>query len=452
MPTGFQGHVRRTPLCREACIIEGVHLRVWAAKTAVPTLPDDLPYDDLPSDPNALFQQILATGAKGGDLVRLYHQLRAAAPVFRADFPRLQNPWVITRYEDDELLVRNAALIKDDRQLVMAGMGAGGDFIEAMRGMFSFMPPPRHTELRGLVNRGFTPRSVRQLEPHIEALVHRLIDEREEAREMDLVRDYAFRVPVTIICELLGVPLEDMPRIEGWSKTFSERADESDALSPEMEAAGNAAARQFMDFMQGLIEARREAPRDDLISRLVSIQSEAGAALSDADIVSTSLLLFKAGHETTANMIAKGALALLRHPDQLKRLHDHPELAKNAVEELLRYDTSVQMTTKFAAADVPFHDRTIEKDDTVIFFWGATNRDPARYVDPDRLDLGRDDIDHHSFGMGAHFCLGSSLARLELRHAFAALAQRLPTLRLTGEPVYKGQLHVHGLASLPVAW
>ena len=172
----------------------------------------------------------------------------------------------------------------------------------------------------------------------------------------------------------------------------------------------------------------------------------------DADIVSTSLLLFQAGHETTANMIAKGTLALLRHPDQLKLLREHPELAKSTVEELLRYDTSVQMTTKFAAADVPFHDRTIRKDDTVIFFWGATNRDPARYEEPDRLDITRDDIDHHSFGMGAHFCLGSNLARLELRHAFSALATKLPGLRLTSEPVYKGQLHVHGLASLPVAW
>ena len=411
-----------------------------------------LPYDDFPPDGDAIFQQILATGATGGDLARLYHQLRAAAPIFQADFPRLQNPWVITRHADDELLVRNASLIKDDRQLVMAGMGEGGPFIEAMRGMFAFMPPPRHTELRGLVNRGFTPRSIRELEPHIEALVARLIEDQRQRGEMDLVRDFAFRVPVTVICELLGVPIEDVPRIEAWSRTFSERAAEGADLSPEIEAAGNEAAQQFMDFMRGLIEARRASQRDDLISRLVTIQKETGAGLSDADIVSTSLLLFQAGHETTANMIAKGTLALLRHPDQLKLLRERPELAKNTVEELLRYDTAVQMTTKFAAADVPFHDRTIRKNDTVIFFWGATNRDPARYEDPDRLDITRDDIDHHSFGMGAHFCLGSNLARLELRHAFSALATQLPGLRLAGEPAYKGQLHVHGLASLPVAW
>lgn len=411
-----------------------------------------LPYDDLPSDPDAIFEQIVATAARGGDLVPLYHQLRAAAPVFKADYPRLTSPWTITRHADDELLVRNSGLIKDDRQLEMSGVGGGGPFIDAMRRMFAFMPPPRHTELRGLVNRGFTPRSVRQLEPHVESLVGRLLDERMDQQEMDVVRDYAFRIPVTVICELLGVPLEDVHRIEDWSRTFSQRADEAGALSPEIEEAGNDAAQQFMDYMRALIRQRRASPREDMLSRLVAIQAGAGDALDDTDIAATALLLFQAGHETTASMIAKGTLALLRHPDQLKKLHERPALANNAVEELLRYDTPVQLSTKFAAADIPFHDRTIREGDTVMFFWGAVNRDPARYADPDRLDLERDDIDHHSFGMGAHFCLGASLARLELRHAFAAVAARLPNLHLVDEPVYKGQLHLHGLASLRVAW
>jgi cytochrome P450 len=314
--------------------------------------------------------------------------------------------------------VRNSALIKDSRMLGLSGDGSDGAFLEAMGGMFAFMPPPRHTELRSLVNRGFTPRSVRQLEPHIEQVVRELIDAVIDRGEMDLVRDYAYRIPVTIICELLGVPL---------------------------------AAEAFFALIQSLIDDRRSAARDDLISRLVAIQQET-SALSDKDIISTALLLFQAGHETTANMIAKGALALVRHPDELARLHAHPELTRNAVEELLRYDTPVQMTTKWAADDIPFHDRVIRKDDTVIFFWGAVNRDPARYLEPDRLDITRSDVDHHSFGMGAHFCLGASLARLELRHAFGAIGQRLPGLKLAGEPVYKGQLHVHGLASLPVRW
>jgi cytochrome P450 len=410
-----------------------------------------VPRPDLPSDPNEVFQQILAVGSRGGDLVSLYHQLRALAPVFKADFARLGDPWIITRHADDELLVRNSALIKDSRMLGLSGDGSDGAFLEAMGGMFAFMPPPRHTELRSLVNRGFTPRSVRQLEPHIEQVVRELIDAVIDRGEMDLVRDYAYRIPVTIICELLGVPLEALSDIEEWSRTFSKRADEGDGLSPEMEQAGNEAAEAFFALIQSLIDDRRSAARDDLISRLVAIQQET-SALSDKDIISTALLLFQAGHETTANMIAKGALALVRHPDELARLHAHPELTRNAVEELLRYDTPVQMTTKWAADDIPFHDRVIRKDDTVIFFWGAVNRDPARYLEPDRLDITRSDVDHNSFGMGAHFCLGASLARLELRHAFGAIGQRLPGLKLAGEPVYKGQLHVHGLASLPVRW
>jgi len=407
---------------------------------------------DLPEDPDLLFQAILASGHRGGDLVPLYHRLREVAPIFQADFERLGHPWLITRHADDELLVRNAKLIKDDRQLRMSGVGAGGAFIEAMRGMFSFMPPPRHTELRGLVNRGFTPRSVRALEPSIEALVARLLDERLPDGEMDLARDYALRVPMAVICELLGVPLDEVPTIEKWSRAFSERADEGADLSPERERAGNEAATAFCDYMQRLIDERRRTPKDDLLTRLVAVARESPEGLRDEDIVSTALLLFQAGHETTANMIAKGALALVRHPEELARLHDTPALAENAVEELLRFDTPVQMTTKFAAEPIPFHGRQIERDATVIFFWGAVNRDPARYVDPDRLWLERPDVDHHSFGMGAHFCLGASLARLELRHAFRALAERLPHLALAGEPVYKGQLHVHGLSSLPVRW
>jgi len=409
---------------------------------------------DLPSDPNEVFQAILAAGTRGSDLVRLYHQLRNLAPIFRADFPRLGDPWVITRHADDELLVRNAGLVKDERQLDMLGRREGepdGPFLATMRGMFAFMAPPRHTELRGLVNRGFTPRSVEKLEPHIVALVEGLLDAKLADGGMDLVPDFAQRVPLTVICQLLGVPLEEVPTIEAWSATFSKRGDEGDALSDELEAAGDDAARNFSAFMQALIDARRANPRDDLLSRLVAIQAESDG-LSDPDIIATSLLLFQAGHETTTNMIAKGALALLRHPDQYALLCREPERAQNAVEELLRYDTPVQMTNKFAATDIPFHSETIAKDDTVIFFWGAVNHDPARYRDPDRLDITRQDIDHHSFGMGAHFCLGSALARLELRHAFRALSQRIPGLRLTGDPVYKPQLHVHGLHSLPVAW
>jgi len=410
------------------------------------------PYADLPSDPEEIFACILDWKRRGSNLVRLYHQLRAVAPVWQAPVERLGNPWVITRRADAEAIVRNSALVKDERVLGLSGIGAGGPFIDTLRHMFAFQPPPQHTRMRSLVNRGFTSRSVEKLRPRVQALVDSLIDEIEPAGQMDLVPDFAFRVPVTVICQMLGAPVEDVPRISGWASDFARRSDEGEELNPEMERIGDEAASNFMGYVHDLIEARRRVPSDDLLSRLIEVQRDA-QDLTDTDIAATTILLFQAGHDTTANLIAKGTLALLRHPEEFARLHSHPELIENATEELLRYDTSVQLTTKFATEDIPFHDHTIRAGDAVSFFWGAINRDPDHYADPDRLDLRRSGIDHYSFGMGAHYCLGASLARLELQHAIGTLTRRLPGLRLaTDEPVYKTQLHLHGLVSLPVSW
>jgi cytochrome P450 len=219
-----------------------------------------------------------------------------------------------------------------------------------------------------------------------------------------------------------------------------------------MERLGDEAAENFMYYVKGLIEDRRRSPSDDLLTRLIEVQRDA-EDLADEDIAATTILLFQAGHETTANLISKGVLALLHHPEEYARLGSHSELIENATEELLRYDTSVQLTTKFATEEIPFHDQVIREGDPVSFIWGAINRDPEHYPEPDRLDLEREEIDHYSFGMGAHFCLGASLARLEIQEAIGALARRLPTLRLgIAEPEYKTQLHLHGLVSLPVEW
>lgn len=410
------------------------------------------PYRDLPSDPEEIFGCILDWRRRGLNLVRLYHQLRAVAPIWQAPVERLGNPWVITRHADAEEVVRSSALIKDERALGLAGLGQGGAFIEILGRMFAFQPPPRHTRMRSLVNRGFTSRSVEKLRPGVQALIDSLLDELEPRGRMDVVSDFAFRVPVTVICQLLGAPVEDVPRISGWAATFSRRSDEGEELEPEMERLGDEAAASFAGYVQELIDARRADPCDDLISRLIEVQRDA-EDLTDEDIVATSILLFQAGHETTANLIAKGTLALLRHPEEYARLGADPGLAENATEELLRFDTSVQLTTKFAAADIPFHDRMIRKGEAVSFIWGAINRDPARYPDPDRLDLSREDVGHYSFGMGANYCLGAKLARVEIQHAMQSLARRLPGLRLeTEDPEYKTQLHLHGLASLPVRW
>jgi len=411
-----------------------------------------LPHPDLPSAPEAIFARILDVERHGEDLPRFYDQLRAAAPVWRAPVERLGRPWIVTRHADAAALVRSSAFIKDERLLGLAGVGAGGAFIGTMRRMFAFKGPVEHARLRALVNRGFTPRSVERLRPDVQALVDGLLDRVEARGEMDLVADFAFPLPVTVICRLLGAPVEDVPRIETWAATFARRADPAASLTPEMEKAGDEATEGFVAYVKALLEARRRAPEDDLVSRLLAVQQEA-PELTDDDIAATTILLFQAGHETTANLIAKGVLALLRHPAELDWLRAHPEDIGDAIEELLRYDTAVQISTKYASRDVPFHGETIREGDPVTFVWGAINRDPEHFPDPHRLDLRRAEKDHFSFGMGANYCLGASLARLEIERAVETLVRRLPRLRLAGGAIaFKPQLHLHGLARLDVVW
>lgn len=411
-----------------------------------------LPHPDLPGDPVRIFERIFALDRSGDELPRLYDQLRAAAPVWRAPVDRLGRPWIVTRHADASALVRSSALIKDERLLGLAGVGAGGPFIDVMRRMFAFQAPAQHQRMRALVNRGFTPRSIEKLRPEVQALVDGLLDRVEPRGEMDLVADFAFPLPVTVICRLLGAPVGDVPRIEGYSATFARRADPAEALTPEMEKRGDDATVAFVEYVKALIAARRAEPADDLVSRLVAVQREA-PELSDDDIAATTILLFQAGHETTTNLIAKGVLALLRQPDRIDWLRAHPEAIEAAVEELLRFDTAVQISTKYASRDIPFHGETIREGDPVTFVWGAINRDPAHFPDPHRLDFERTARDHFSFGMGPNYCLGASLARLEIEHAVLSLIRRLPGLRLVDEAIeYKPQLHLHGLARLRVAW
>jgi cytochrome P450 len=408
---------------------------------------------DLPQEPDAIVERIFAPLPRSGaELARLYHQLRNVAAVHQSQLERLGRPWIVTRHADASWVAREKHLIKDERLVDQLGGDPHSPFVRVMKRMLNFIPAPRHTRLRHLINPGFSLRTVERLRPGVRELVSQLIDARVAEGGMDLVRDFAYRIPLAMICELLGVPLEDTPRMETWSREVLQATDEGLGVTAEHERRRDEAILGFCGYFQALIEARRAAPRDDLISRLVEVQRGA-SDLSDDDIIATSILLFQAGHDTTTSMIAKGMLALLQHPGELARLRANPELIRNATEELLRYDTPVQLSVNFATADIPYHDRTIREGSAVIILRGAANRDPERFADPDRLDLGREDIEHHSFGMGAHFCLGASLARLEIQEAISALARRLPGMRFDPEKVvYRPSLHLHGLESLPVSW
>jgi len=386
----------------------------------------------------------------------LYAMLRASTPVFRPPIPGYEGPGVVvlTRYADVEAVLRDPRFSADrarahvfqafsdriPRQLIQGP--------DAFRTML-MMDPPDHTRLRHLVNRAFTPRRVEErLAPRIEALVDELLGAARDRGELDAMRDFAEPLPAIVIAELLGVPAADHRQFKQWS---SELLAEGPIRSFEPDAQERTAALfgRLRDYMRTIVAARRRAPGEDLISGMIEAQTERDA-LSEGELLSTSLLLLIAGHETTTNLIGNGLLALLRHPDQLERLRREPALLENAIEELLRYDSPVQATVRIATEDVAIGGVTIPKDAVAAVLLGAANRDPAEFPEPDRLDLARENVRHLSFGLGTHFCLGAGLARLEARLAFRGLLE-LPRLALaTGSPEYRPNPFLRGLRSLPV--
>jgi cytochrome P450 len=303
------------------------------------------------------------------------------------------------------------------------------------------------------VSKAFTPRVVEGLRPRIQQIVDGLLARAREQGSMDLIEEFAYPIPVNVICEMLGVPVEDHERFKGWSLDIARGLD-SILLPPDSDVPKRSAASRtaLADYFRELIAKRRASPRADLLSGLIAAE-EAGDKLSEHELLATCILLLIAGHETTVNLIGNGTLALLRHPDQLQRLRDNPGLIGTAVEELLRFDGPVQRTARIPSEDVVIDGRTIAKGEMVMPFIGAADRDPAQFADPDRLDIGRTDNRHVAFGLGIHFCLGAPLARVEGQIAINTLLQRLPKLALATEaPEFRQSLTLRGLKSLPVSF
>ncbi len=377
-----------------------------------------------------------------------YHRLRAKDPVYHSPL----GFWVLTRYEDVVAVLRDPRLAKE----AIASVVAARFGVEVPPGMGLSMldrDPPDHTRLRGLVSKAFTPRVVEALRPHIQQIVDDLLERVEAAGSMDLIEEFAYPLPVVVICEMLGVPVEDHERFKGWSLEIARSLDLI-LQPPDSDLARRSAhARHALtDYFRGLIAERRASPRADMLSALIAAE-EAGDRLSEQELMATCILLLVAGHETTVNLIGNGTLALLRHPDELRRLRENPALIASAVEELLRYDGPVQRTARIPSAAVAIGGLTIQAGEMVMPFIGAADRDPAHFPDPDRLDIARRDNRHVAFGLGIHFCLGAPLARLEGQIAINTLAQRLPKLALaTDRPEYRQSLTLRGLKTLPVAF
>jgi cytochrome P450 len=382
----------------------------------------------------------------------LYHRLRAEDPVHRSAL----GFWVLTRHADVLAVLRDPRMSRDPRRSQRIGLLRSSAEVnellaaeEAAPSML-FVDPPDHTRLRRLVNKAFTPAAVERLWPRVEEIVAGLLDRVAGAGAMDVVEDLAYPLPVTVICELFGVPEADRDRFRAWSRGLVRLLDPlvaSDALERALQAR-----RELRGYLRELIAERRAHPAGDLLSDLIAAEDQ-GHQLSGPELVSMCVLLLVAGHETTVNLIANGTLALLRHPEAAARLRLDPGLAGGAVEELLRYDSPVQFTSRHALADLEIGGRRVAAGETVVAVLGAANRDPAQFPDPDRLDLGRTPNRHLAFGGGIHFCLGAPLARMEARIAIPALLARLPELTLGPEPpARRDTVTLRGLASLPVTF
>jgi cytochrome P450 len=314
--------------------------------------------------------------------------------------------------------------------------------------------PPDHTRLRGLVVKAFTARRVEDMRPRIQQIVDETLDRIIPLGKMDLIEDFAFRLPVTIICDMLGIPEEHRELFYTGSRN-SGRILEPVPLSPEEIKQGNASNAMTEMYFQNLFELRRKSPGDDLTTQLVHAEED-GSKLSSEELVANIVLLFGAGHETTVNLIGNGLLALHRNPDQLALLKANPALITGAIEEFLRYDSSVQMSGRVALEDIEdLGGKPIPKGETVLCLLGSANHDPAVYPDrPDQLDITRRDVRPLSFGGGIHFCLGAQLARIEADVAIATLLRRLPELKLDDaeNPEWRPTFVLRGLKRLPASW
>lgn len=318
---------------------------------------------------------------------------------------------------------------------------------------FLFLDPPDHTRLRQLVSKAFAPKVVSALHPDITALVDELLDRIAERGRFEVVEDLAYPLPVAVICRLLGVPLEDEPQFSRVSALLAQSLDPfvaftgtpSDNLAERMNAG-----MWLRSYLHGLIERRRSRPGDDLMSRLIAVE-ESGDQLSAEEIVSTCVLLLVAGHETTVNLIGNAVLAMLRQPSQWTALGADAGRAPAVIEETLRFDPPVQMIARTAAADLTIGEITVPAGDIMMLLTAAAQRDPAEYDWPDVFDPDRKGLRHLGFGRGAHYCLGAPLARLEAGVALSAVTARFPNARLDGDPLYKTNVTLRGLAALNVA-
>ena len=387
----------------------------------------------------------------------LYAQLREHAPVHRNDM----GFWVVARHADCLTVLRDRRASSDSMHVTEGAVPEGmrrrsSDDNPMAAGMvemrpFLFRDPPDHTRLRALVVQAFTPKVVDSLRAGTQQVVDELLDVALEKGDVDLVADFAYPLPVRVICDMLGVPVEDQDRFKVWSEALAAGLDPDFLLSEAVIEARGEAVMQFAQYFFELLAERRKAPGEDLLSRLVEVEDD-GTVLSETELLSTCILLLVAGHETTVNLISGGTVALLRHPDQLRRFRDDPQVQRTGVEEMLRYVSPVQLTVRTLTEESVFGDVTMPAGAFMMLLLGSGNRDPSQFEDPEHFDVTRTPNNHLGLGFGIHHCLGAPLARMETQVALNSLVRRAPDLALAVDDVtYKTNVVLRGMTALPVA-
>ncbi|MGY1605255.1 cytochrome P450 [Geodermatophilus sp. SYSU D00815] len=376
-----------------------------------------------------------------------FARARAAAPVQWHDGLGL---WLAFTHAGSNAVLRDRRLGRIWRDREPAERF--GHFNLIHRNAILEMEPPEHTRLRRLVSAAFARGHVERLRPWVQQLADSLVDglvERSGGEDgVDVLSGMAEQLPVAVIAELLGVPEADRPLLRPWSNAIVKMYEYG--RTEQVEQAAERAAAEFVEYLRGLAAERRKALGEDLVSHLVTVRDSAGDRLTEDELVTTCILLLNAGHEATVNVSGNGLLALLEHPDQQARLRAEPALLPTAVEELMRFDSPLQLFERTATEDVEVGGVTVERGQKIAALLGAANRDPAVFADPDTLDVGRADNPHISFGAGVHFCIGAPLARVELQASFGALLRRTSSLELARAARRRPEFVIRGLAELPV--
>jgi cytochrome P450 len=357
----------------------------------------------------------------------LLRRLRNEDPVHRS-----AHGWVLTRYTDVVAALRNRSLgAAFDREAARAQLGDGAAFGYVSRRIHNF-DPPDHTRLRSLVTKAFTVRRVEALRARIQEIADDLLDRTDGAKTIDVIASLAHPLPSLVICEMLGVPESDRPLFSKWTEDIAFLV--LPPIQPSRLQAGEVAAAEFMAYVRDLIKHRHATPTDDLLSALIEAE-EQGDRLTIDELVANVVFLFSAGHHTTRDLVGNGLLAMLRHPDQKRKVAEDASRLPALVEECLRYDPSVTATARTARQDTTIAGNLIAAGERLVLSICAANRDPARFPDPDRFDIDRPDNEHLSFGGGIHYCPGAALARIEAQIVFGTLLRRYPKLELVDQPI-----------------